>query len=190
MKTTIIFAYYETVARYTTTSTLCLKFHSSVYHSFSNAYTSYMYMRRVYMCIRELFEEIFEMDWKKKKIKTSTRHELCKRSLVINESRPKMKLMVQIFCAIGECWTSAEFLNYSRVDLHWNNFNHFPFFIYIFAKLWLSALLVVSVMSQRSSKPNCYKYWLEDPDTIDQVYFPYKGNCQYFWQCTAHGAMR
>ncbi|XP_070499512.1 peritrophin-1-like [Chironomus tepperi] len=49
------------------------------------------------------------------------------------------------------------------------------------------ALLVLLVNGQR---PNCWRYYQEDPETIDQVYFPHEKNCQYFYQCTAHGAMR
>lgn len=50
--------------------------------------------------------------------------------------------------------------------------------------------LVLLALASGQKKPSCYKSWQEDPDTIDQVYFPYDGNCAYFWQCTAHGAMR
>ncbi len=68
--------------------------------------------------------------------------------------------MVQIVCAIGErfffCKTSVEFVK-SR--------NYF---------VALLAILMEGVLTQRN-KPSCYKYWVEDPDTIDQVYFPYKG---------------
>lgn len=51
--------------------------------------------------------------------------------------------------------------------------------------LALLAIVIDSVVGQK--KPSCYKYWLEDAETIDQVYFPYEGKCQFFWQCTAHG---
>lgn len=49
------------------------------------------------------------------------------------------------------------------------------------------ALLVLLVNGQR---PNCWRYYQDDPENIDQVYFPHEKNCQFFYQCTAHGAMR
>ncbi|KAG5679286.1 hypothetical protein PVAND_008865 [Polypedilum vanderplanki] len=60
--------------------------------------------------------------------------------------------------------------------------------VQIICAIALILLIVDNVSAQK--KPNCWEYFKDDPDTIDQVYFPYEGNCQYYWQCTAHGAMR
>lgn len=50
--------------------------------------------------------------------------------------------------------------------------------------------MVLFIGNAIGQRPNCWKFYQDDPETIDQVYFPYEKNCQYFYQCTAHGAMR
>lgn len=41
-----------------------------------------------------------------------------------------------------------------------------------------------------AQRPNCWEYYRDDPENIDQVYFPHEKNCQFFYQCTSHGAVR
>lgn len=61
------------------------------------------------------------------------------------------------------------------------------YFLLFFSPLALIVLYANSVIGQR---PKCYEFYKEDPDNIDQVYFPHESNCKFFYQCTAHGAMR
>lgn len=49
---------------------------------------------------------------------------------------------------------------------------------------------MLSNVFAQSKRPSCWKYIKDESNYIDEIYFPYEGNCQYYWQCTRHGAMR
>lgn len=48
-------------------------------------------------------------------------------------------------------------------------------------------LMIGAVAAQR---PSCWKYIRDDPDNIDEVFFPHESNCQYYYQCSMHGIVR
>jgi Chitin binding Peritrophin-A domain len=82
-----------------------------------------------------------------------------------------MKSSVQIFSAIGE-WN----LKYLMCSL--SNMNI------------ITALFLILIGGVFAQKPSCWEFLKDDPDTIDQVYFPHEKNCQFYYQCSSHGPIR
>lgn len=93
-----------------------------------------------------------------------------KRSSKFAQNRPKMKLLTQIACAIGEIiW-----------EWKWKfRFNLSPL---------LALLTLLSEVS--AQRPSCWKAIQEDPAKINNVYFPHEDNCEFYYQCTMHGVRR
>jgi Chitin binding Peritrophin-A domain len=54
----------------------------------------------------------------------------------------------------------------------------------------LLAALMVLLTGALAQRPSCWKYIQEDPDTIDQVFFPHESNCRFYYQCSLHGLVR
>lgn len=47
----------------------------------------------------------------------------------------------------------------------------------------------VSAQKQTREK-SCWEYYQEEPESINEIYFPHPTNCRFYYQCSAHGKVR
>jgi hypothetical protein len=117
----------------------------------------------VCLCIESLL--------KKKRYTPTIRSSKRSSVYLTDENRPKMKSSVQIIMfAIGE----------------WN----FKCFLWIAVDLRVIAAILLLICGTLGQRPSCWEYYKEDPETIDQVYFPHESNCRFYYQCSTHGVVR
>lgn len=41
-----------------------------------------------------------------------------------------------------------------------------------------------------AQRPSCWEHIRDDPDNIDQVFFPHEKDCRFYYQCSMHGVVR
>lgn len=61
--------------------------------------------------------------------------------------------------------------------------------VLIFVILAVIVMLVTIVAAQKK-KDTCWHHYQEEPDSINEIYFPHDTDCRFYYQCSAHGRVR
>jgi hypothetical protein len=98
-----------------------------------------------------------------------------------------------------EATNAVQFIQQTKTVLKWNRVCRLCVqlvsgissdFWWTLGDLWVIAALLLLVCGTMAQRPSCWEYYKEDPETIDQVYFPHESNCRFYYQCSAHGISR
>lgn len=63
-------------------------------------------------------------------------------------------------------------------------------FIVIILLILAVIVLLVAFVSAQKKKDTCWHHYQEDPDHINEVYYPHDTDCRFYYQCSAHGRVR
>lgn len=61
--------------------------------------------------------------------------------------------------------------------------------VLIFVILAVIVMLVTIVAAQKK-KDTCWHHYQEEPDSINEIYYPHDTDCRFYYQCSAHGRVR
>lgn len=63
-------------------------------------------------------------------------------------------------------------------------------FVKFFLSIWNDLIIVLALVALVSAQKSCHHAYLDDPENINDVYFPHPTDCRFYYQCTAHGKVR